>query len=167
MILAAYTLAAATRDADYLADLVRKVATDYLACEDRDGPSSRDFGVFMQNKFLILRTCARARAYSSCGGESDLKKRRFNGVQEHAIAEQLLCAIDELYVTLPEQLSLEKCRYLQALVLHKEPVMFAAYDVFANDGRRRGVPLVEVFRLSRASTRRGRAVAREMCERIF
>ena len=94
VLLAAYTLAAAARDARYLAALLRKVARDYLATRSDTDAS-------------------------------------FDGPRDHDIAGRLLHAVDELFVT--DRVSLPQCRYLQSLVLLKNPVVFAAFEVYAQD----------------------------------
>ncbi|KAJ8607921.1 hypothetical protein CTAYLR_009102 [Chrysophaeum taylorii] len=100
VVLAAYAVAAADQDADYLLALVRNVARDYLRERSGDDPSS------------------------------------FDGPAEHAVAEQLLRVIDELFVSKRFQglIDMPKCRYLQKLVLEKDPAIFAAFDVYAEDG---------------------------------
>ena len=56
----------------------------------------------------------------------------FDGPRDHDVAGRLLHAVDELFVT--DQLSVPQCRYLQSLVLLKNPVVFAAFEVYAQDG---------------------------------
>ena len=94
VVLAAYTVAATAQDAEYLADLVRGVAADFLSVKTED-PSS------------------------------------FDGPAEHDTAARLLHAIDEMFCR--NLLDMDKCRYLQTLVLYKDPAVFAAFDVFADD----------------------------------
>lgn len=57
-----------------------------------------------------------------------------NGSTEHAVSEQLLRVIDELYLSKKYSIGVEKCRYLQRLVIEKNPVILAAFDVYADDG---------------------------------
>lgn len=64
----------------------------------------------------------------------------FDGAAEHAAAEELLRVIDELYAS-KQALDMGQCRQLQRRVLLKDPVIYAALDVFKEDG-----DLSELFR---------------------
>mmetsp|Transcript_22351 Transcript_22351/g.28917 ORF Transcript_22351/g.28917 Transcript_22351/m.28917 type:complete len:731 (-) Transcript_22351:2122-4314(-) len=77
---------------------------------------------------LLIKVC---RDYMMTKNADD--SNSFDGATEHAVAEQLLRVIDELFVNPNYDLDFERCRYLQRLVLTKEPVVFAALDVFAQD----------------------------------
>jgi hypothetical protein len=89
VLLAAYSVAASARDADFLATLVQRVVREFTADE--------------------------------------------KGRREHFEAERLLLAIDSLYVK-HQAFEIDDCRFLQSLVLAKDAVLFAALDLFLQDG---------------------------------
>lgn len=74
-----------------------------------------------------------ARDYLRENNEADPKS--LDGQAEHAVAQQLLRVIDELFLSkrFQGQIDMAKCRYLQRLVLEKDPVLFAAFNVYEED----------------------------------
>lgn len=87
----------------------------------------RDDGI---QKFSLPQV---ARDYLQEKSEADPKS--IDGPAEHAVAQQLLRVIDELFMSkrFQGQVDMAKCRYLQRLVLEKDPVLFAAFDVYGED----------------------------------
>ena len=69
-----------------------------------------------------------ARDYLATRSDTDAS---VDGPRDHDIAGRLLHAVDELFVT--DRIGVPQCRYLQSLVLLKNPVVFAAFEVYAQD----------------------------------
>ena len=66
--------------------------------------------------------------------KSDDVPGSFDGPTEHAVAEQLLIVIDDMFSNPRHECDLAQTRRLQRKVLNKDPVVFAAFDVYSEDG---------------------------------